>query len=121
MTFTRIGAGVGKISQNCGWMWMPKRGEAWVCKNSHKKQHLQRYVSYGSFPLLEYLQTSKLASDLLQSRDNLEILSRVRKLLKRALTHENFLKIELKINKYEKKDTVFLKMENEMSKYLMLN
>ena len=35
---------------------------------------------------------------------NLEIMGRAQKLLKRALAHEDFLKMQFKINKYEKND-----------------
>ena len=46
------------------------------------------------------------------ARDNLEIMFSIGKLLERALAYENPLKIHLKINKLEKKDTVLLKMTN---------
>ena len=47
--------------------------------------------------------------------DDLEIMGRARKLSERVLTHENLLKIQLKVNKLEKKGsektgTFFLKM-----------
>ena len=46
---------------------------------------------------------------------NLEIKGRVRKLLKRALAHENLLKIQLKINCSEKEAIFVLKMRKVRS------
>ena len=45
----------------------------------------------------------------------LEIMKRVRKMLKRALAHENFLKMQLRINRPEKKGTFFLKVRKVAS------
>ena len=42
---------------------------------------------------------------LMVSQHNLDIMGRVQKLLQKALVYENFLKIQLKINKSKNKDT----------------
>ena len=47
--------------------------------------------------------------------NGLEIMGRARKLSERVLAHENLLKIQLQVNKSEKKGTFFLKMRKVAS------
>ena len=54
-------------------------------------------------------------------RDHLQIMCRVQKMVKRALACENFLKIQLKINKFEKHGTLFLKMRKVACNIWTLN
>ena len=67
---------------------MPKRERRGCVKTDKcgrlrtQKQDLHIPVSYGSFPLFELLLISKLASDVMQSVDNIEMKSRVPKQLK---------------------------------------
>ena len=53
--------------------------------------------------------------------DNLQIMDRVQKLLKTTSACDNFLKMQLKINKSKKKSTFFFKMRKEASNIEMLN
>ena len=56
------------------------------------------------------------------SGDNLDIMDNVLKLLKRAVTLENFQKLQLKkVNKCAKKSIISLKMRNVASNIWMLN
>ena len=80
-------------------------------KGSIQRATLQRFILKAK---------RNRSKQIMLSGDNLEIMGKVRKLSKRSLAHENFLLIQHKFNKSEKK-VFFLKIRNVLSNIYMLN